>query len=144
VGERAGPRSELDRLRLMVAERLGRGELPEVVYMDYLVQLVEMLNAVYLALEPERRPLFYRTFEELVARYFAAYLGVPPPDVRFYEMTPREYVERVFQYTYGALKGKVPAHSEHERRRGVELRTALTLVKSLELTLRLTAPREVA
>jgi hypothetical protein len=140
VGE-PGFATELDRLRLVVAERLRRGELPEVVYVDYLVQLVEMLDAVYLSLEPDERPLFYRTFEELVARYFAAYLGVPPPDVRFYEMTPREYVERVFQYAYGALKGRVPAQSEHERRRGVELRTALTLVKPLELMLELTAKR---
>jgi len=138
------PRSELDRLKLMVAERLRRGELPEVVYMDYLVQLVELVDEVFMCLEPSERSLFYRTFEELAARYFTSYLGIPPPNVRFYEMTPREFVERVFQYTHTELRKKITAQTEHEARKSIELRTAATLIKPLELVLKLTAPKELA
>ena len=144
VEVRTGLRSELERLRALVFERLRRGELPYVVYSDYLVQLVELLDDVFMSLEPTERPLFYRTFEELVSRYFTSNLGIPPPNVKFFEMTPREYVEKVFQYTYELLRQKTPAQTEHEVRQNIELRTSTTLIKPIEQLLKLTAPKEIA
>jgi hypothetical protein len=137
-------KSELERLRALVFERLRRGELPYIVYSDYLVQLVELLNDVFMSLEPSERPLFHRTFEELVGRYFISSLGIPPPSVKFFEMTPREYVEKVFQYTYELLRQKTPAQTEHEVRQNIELRTSITLIKPIEKMLKLTAPKEIA
>jgi len=144
VEGRTSPKSELERLRALVFERLRRGELPYVVYSDYLVQLVELLDDVFMSLEPSERPLFHRTFEELVGRYFTSNLGIPPPNVKFFEMTPREYVEKVFQYTYELLRQKTPAQTEHEVRQNIELRTSTTLIKPIELILKLTAPKEIA
>jgi hypothetical protein len=97
-----------------------------------------------MSLEPSERPLFYRTFEELVSRYFTSNLGIPPPNVKFFEMTPKEYVEKVFQYTYELLRQKTPAQTEHEVRQNIELRTSTTLIKPIEQLLKLTAPKEIA
>ncbi len=98
-------------------------------------------------LEPDERSLFSKSFEELVGRYFTSHLGIPPPNIKFYEMTPHEYIEKVFEYTYTILKPRTPrthVQTDYEIRQNIELKTALVLIKPIELLLKLVAPKEIA
>jgi hypothetical protein len=108
--------TELEKLKTLMNERLKKGELAREVFGEYLVQLVELVNQVYMGLELIEKTLFSNTFEELVGRYFTSYLGIPPPDVKFYEMLPSEYVGKVLEYAYKMLRPKTTAQTEYDIR----------------------------
>ena len=136
--------TELEKLKTLMNERLKKGELAREVFGEYLVQLVELVNQVYMGLEPLERGLFSNYFEELVGRYFTSYLGIPPPDVKFYEMLPSEYVGKVLEYAYRMLRPKTRGQTEYDIRETIEMKTIYTLTKALELILKLTAPKDIA